>query len=219
MPLRSPGLEIGCVIVCLCVVAGVRCAVAAPAVGTSCPGGRIANFHLGEAEGRAKPLSVQVAGAECQIAGNALKAWILRGGRRIVYSVPGSGGFESEGQALVSYEAASGRRRTLLSESFAIDSVEEFRTSGTRARQGLLVTMHDGGLGASHVAVVDLDRGEVFLQQQAKVLRRRGDRLELAYFRDEDWEQMAQGGTPAPLRTRTFNLAALVKGKLIKRGE
>src|SRR5690349_10667365 len=56
------------------------------------------------------PLYVTVGGRETKIAADAIAAWIIDRGRRVVYSGrDGSGGYENEGQSLRVYDARTGR--------------------------------------------------------------------------------------------------------------
>jgi hypothetical protein len=103
----------------------------------------------------------------------------------------------------------------VLSEYFAIDTVQEVGTH--LGRYALLVEMRDGGLGATHIAVVDPARGEVFVKQKAKVMSRDGDKFVLGFFRDEDWETLARGEKVLPYRTQSYDIGTLLKGKPIVR--
>src|ERR1044072_723748 len=54
-----------------------------------------------EKDGIYGPLFVTIDGAERRITSDAQQAWILSGGRYVVYSASdGAGGFENEGQSL-----------------------------------------------------------------------------------------------------------------------
>jgi hypothetical protein len=181
-----------------------------------CPGapasGRITGIRA-EGKGLAPgSLFVIVGKTECRISVEALKAWILRGDKQVVFSTPGgAGGYENEGQSLHLYDLASDSDRLVLSEYFAINVVQDVQTlAGQRA---LIVEMRDGGLGASHIAIVDPNRGEVFVEQKAKVMSRTGDVLVLGYFHDEEWESLAHGMNVRPYRTKSYNLSVIMKGK------
>src|SRR5258706_14512997 len=148
---------------------------------------RIEKVRVDPADKTAGPLYVLAGGREFRVAGKALNAWIVGGGQQVAYSAPdGAGGYENEGNALHLYDLQSGKERKVLSEYFAIDRVTEVRTRN--GKTAFLVEMRDGGLGASHVAVVDPRRGEVFIASKARVQGRTGDRLVLGFYHDEDWE-------------------------------
>ena len=148
---------------------------------------RIEKVRVDHADKNAGPLYVSVGGRELRVTDKALNAWIVGGGRQVAYSAPdGAGGYENEGNALHLYDLQSGKERKVLSEYFAIDRVTEVRTRN--GKTAFLVEMRDGGLGASHVAVVDPRRGEVFIASKARVQGRTGDRLVLGFYHDEDWE-------------------------------
>jgi hypothetical protein len=162
------------------------------------------------------PLYVTVGGRERKVADDAIKAWIIQGGRKVVYSGrDGAGGFENEGQSLRAYDAATGARRKVLSEYYGIDEVEEVTTRG--GRTALLVEMSDGGLGASYLAVVDPARGEVFFRRWVKVISRRGDTVVLGHYKEDDWDKFMQNENAKvrPSRTEQVNLSAVLRRRVI----
>jgi hypothetical protein len=133
------------------------------------------------------PLYVTIGGRERKIADEAIEAWIIQGGRQVVYSGrDGAGGFENEGQSLRIYDARTGRQRKLMAEYVGITKVTEVTTS--KRRTALLVEMEDGGLGASYLAVVDPRRGEVFFRHWVKIISRRGDIIVIGHYREGDWD-------------------------------
>jgi hypothetical protein len=75
--------------------------------------------------------------------------------------------------------------------------------------------MRDGGLGASHVAVVDPHRGEVFAARKARLLYRKNDVIVIGHYRDQDWEAMARGKAISPCRTERYNLIRLLRRPVI----
>ena len=161
-------------------------------------------------------LFIVVGKTECKVSDDALKAWILRDGKQVIFSTPGgAGGFENEGQSLHLYDLVSDTQRVVLSEYFAIDAVQDVLTQ--TGQMAMIVEMRDGGLGASHVAIVDLHRGEVFVEQKAKVLSRTGDVLVLGYYHDEEWEALAHGINLRPYRTKSYSLSLIMKGEPIRR--
>src|SRR5262245_42319308 len=169
-----------------------------------------------EKEGIYGPLFVTIDGAEKKITGDAQQAWILSGGRYVVYSASdGAGGFENEGQSLHLYDVRTGRHKRILSEYFMVDKVDEVVTS--KNKRALLVHMMDGGLGASYVAVVDPLRGEVFFRRWARILARNGDNIVLGFYREDDWEKLDsdRGGTVRPYRSERYNLHSLLQRRVI----
>ncbi len=164
-----------------------------------------------EKEGIYGPLFVTIDGVEKRIAKEAQQAWILNDGRYVVYSgSDGAGGFENEGQSLHLYDVRTGNHKRILSEYFAIDKVDEVKTS--RNKRALLVHMADGGLGASYVAVVDPLRGEVFFRRWARIVARKGDVIVLGFYREEDWEKLDgdQAATVRPYKSERHNLNSLL---------
>lgn len=166
--------------------------------------------------GYAGPLLVTVGGRERKVAARVFKAWLVEGGRKVVYSGPdGAGGFENEGQSLYAYDPATGARRKVMSEYYMVDEVTGVTTSSKRT--ALLVEMSDGGLGASYFAVVDPSRGEVFFRRWAKVVSRRGDSVVLGHYGASDWEkfQASPKAKVTPGRTERINLTRVLGGRVI----
>lgn len=162
------------------------------------------------------PLFITAGGQEKQITDQAQQAWIINNGWQVVYSSSdGAGGFENEGQSLHRYDVRTGARKRILAEYFAVDTVEEVVTS-TKQR-ALLVTMADGGLGASYVAVVDPRRGEVFFRRWSRIMSRKGDVITLGFYREDDWEKLDgdQATKVRPYKTERHNLNMLLKRRVI----
>jgi hypothetical protein len=176
--------------------------------------GRVLRFRIERAGALPGALFIFRDGAETRIADDALNAWILANGHEVAYSSPdGAGGYENEGQALRLYDSRAGKATKILSEYFLIENVHEARaTNGQRA---LLVAMRDGGLGASHLAVVDPHRGEVFVKQKVRLVTERGGTVVVAYYRDEDWETLARGQPVSPYRKQSYSLRKLLKHEVI----
>ena len=149
------------------------------------------NFRLEKIEGEliAHRLYVTVNGREQKITNEALLAWIIDDGKSVAYSwTDGSGGFENEGQSLRIYDVRTGRIRKVLSEYMMIIALTPVRL--TTGQLALLIKMGDGGLGGSYFAVVDPKRGEVFYRRWAEVTRVNGDRITLAFYDPEKWEEI-----------------------------
>jgi hypothetical protein len=162
------------------------------------------------------PLFITVGGEERQVADEAIKAWVIQGGRKVVYSGrDGAGGYENEGQSLRAYDASTGASRKIMSAYYMVDGVTEVTTRA--GRTALLVEMSDGGLGASYVAVVDPARGEVFFRRWARVVSRRGDTVVLGHYREDDWERLNAGGNARvrPHRTERLNLNSVLRRRVI----
>lgn len=159
-------------------------------------------------------LWVTVGGQKTRVAAGAVKFWVIDEGRQIVYSgTDGAGGFENEGQSLWSY-APAGKPRKLLAEKYMIQDVKEFVVG---AKRGLIVEMRDGGLGASHVAVVDVARGQLLSVSQARVLRMEDGTLRLGFYREGDWEQLNAGKSIVPYRERQYDLNKVMSQPVMKR--
>jgi len=170
---------------------------------------RIEKVRVDRPDKNAGPLYASVGERELRVTDKALNAWIVNGGRQVAYSAPdGAGGYENEGNALHLYDLQSGKERKILSEYFAIDRVTEV---GTRnGRTAFLVEMRDGGLGASHFAVVDPSRGEVFIATKARLQDRTGDVLVLGFYRDDDWAVLANGQSVQPYKIKRYDIKRLL---------
>lgn len=155
-------------------------------------------------------LYARINGAAIAIADEAFKGWLLEGGRRVAYSgTDGAGGYENEGQSLYIYDMRTRASRKVLSALYTIDTVTELRTR--TGRHALLVEMRDGGLGASHLAVVDPMRGATFARSQVKLLQRRGDVIVLGSYGESDWERMNGDVTVKPHKRVQYDIDALIK--------
>jgi hypothetical protein len=155
-------------------------------------------------------LYVTIGRTEKKIADVALKAWIIEGGRRVLYSArDGAGGYENEGQSLHLYDASTGTQRKILSEYFVITSVEELKSAS--GQTALLVKMTDGGLGASHLSVVDPKRGEVFFAGGAKVEARGEGAIVVGSYQDEDWDKLRAHAKVRPFKTDRYDVDDLLR--------
>jgi hypothetical protein len=164
-----------------------------------------------EMDGIYGPLFVTIDGTEKKVAEQAQQAWILSGGRYVVYSSSdGAGGYENEGQSLHLYDVRTGKQKRIMSEYFMVEKVTEVVTS--RKKRALLVELEDGGLGASYVAVVDPLRGEVFFRRWARIMRRTGDTIVLGFYREDDWDKLDNepGQKVRPHRTERHNLNSIL---------
>jgi hypothetical protein len=162
------------------------------------------------------PLFITIAGKEKKITDQAQQAWLINGGRHVVYSSSdGAGGFENEGQSLHLYDVGSGNRKRIMSEYFMVDKVEEVVTS--KKKRALLVEMMDGGLGASYVAVIDPWRGEVFFRRWARILARKGDTILIGFYKEDDWEKLDndKGRKVRPYKSERHNLNSLLLRRVI----
>ena len=162
------------------------------------------------------PLYVTVGGAERKVADGAARAWVIRGGRQVVYSaLDGAGGYENEGQSLRAYDAATGRSRKIMSAYYMIDKVTEATTNA--GKTALLVEMSDGGLGASYLAVVDPARGEVFFRRWVKLVSRRGDVISIGHYREADWAKLGEdeNAKVTPYKVERQNLNTVLRGRVI----
>lgn len=159
-------------------------------------------------------LFVTIAGTEKKVTDQAQQAWIINGGRHVVYSSSeGAGGYENEGQSLHLYDVGTGKHKRIMSEYFMVETVKEVITSNKK--RALLVTMEDGGLGASYVAVVDPLRGEVFFRRWARILANNGDTITLGFYREADWGEPEGSKKVRPYKRERHNLKTLLRRPVI----
>ena len=160
------------------------------------------------------PLFVTIDGKEKKVAKQAQQAWIFNSGRHVVYSSSdGAGGYENEGQSLHLYDVGTGNHKQIMSEYFMVDSLKEIITSNKK--RALLVTLEDGGLGASYLAVVDPWRGEVFFRRWVQLLANNGDTFVLGFYKEGDWGDMVEGKKVRPYRKERHNLKTLLLRRVI----
>jgi uncharacterized protein YecT (DUF1311 family) len=158
-------------------------------------------------------LFVTIGKTEKKITDQAQQAWIINRGRHVVYSSSeGAGGYENEGQSLHLYDVATGNQKRIMSHYFMVQTVKETVTS--KNKRALLVTMEDGGLGASYIAVVDPWRGEVFFRRWARILANKGDTLILGFYREDDWGEV-EASKVRPYKTERHNLNSLLARPVI----
>ena len=153
-------------------------------------------------------LFVTIDGTEKKVTDQAQQAWIINGGRHVVYSSSeGAGGYENEGQSLHLYDVNTGKQKRIMSHYFMVQSVKEVVTS--RNKRALLVTMEDGGLGASYVAVVDPWRGQVFFRRWARILSDKGDTVVLGFYKEDDWGE-TDASKMRPYKRERHNLNSIL---------
>jgi len=159
-------------------------------------------------------LFVTIAGTEEKVTDQAQQAWIINGGRHVVYSSSeGAGGYENEGQSLHLYDLDTRNHKRIMSEYFMVQKVKEVITSNKK--RALLVTMEDGGLGASYLAVVDPLRGEVFFRRWVRILANNGDLVVLGFYREKDWGDLEEGKKVRPYKKESHNLKTLLQRPVI----
>ena len=159
-------------------------------------------------------LFVTIAGTEEKVTDQAQRAWIINGGRHVVYSSSeGAGGYENEGQSLHLYDLDTRNHKRIMSEYLMVQRVKEVITSNKK--RALLVTMEDSGLGASYLAVVDPWRGEVFFRRWVRILANNGDIIILGFYREKDWGDLEEGKKVRPYKTERHNLNSLLRRRVI----
>ena len=193
------------------------------------PQPRASDFRLEKLDGTlGNRLYITVNGRERKISNQALKAWLIDDGKSVVYSwLDGSGGYENEGQSLRIFDVRTTKTRKILSEYVEIVALMPVRLS--TGQLALLVKMADGGLGAGYFAVVDPKRGEVFYRRWAELTELAGDRIKLAFYDADNWDQIneARAGQQddpnqvisrtnvKPVRTENHDLKRVLRMKVI----
>lgn len=173
-------------------------------------------------------LFIKVGGKKRKIAEEAVEAWIINDGKEVVYSgADGSGGFENEGQSLRIYNVKTGKTRKIMSEYTIVMGVTSVKLSN--GQNALLVRLEDGGLGASYFAVLDPKRGQVLSKNFAEPTEIKGDKVTLAFYKNEDWDAIIQKrdwkndtkkAIPEPTavkpeKTETLDLKDVMKNEVI----
>jgi hypothetical protein len=154
-------------------------------------------------------LYATIGGSERKVADAAEKAWVLHDNHGILYAGrDGAGGNDNEGESLWLYEVQGGARRKLMAEYYVVNEVKEAPT--TNGKSALLVEMMDTNIDAMHLAVVDPTRGEVFCEDGAKLASVDGDNITLAFYRDDDWDNLHDNPDIKPQKTEKHDLKELL---------
>jgi len=137
------------------------------------------------------------------IATDATAAWLIDDDKAIAYAVRSNR--EGEPSDLFLYLIADATKRLIYSAPFVVDDVQWIPLP--RQAPVLLVSMHDHGLGASHFAIVDPERGQLLLRRRAEVINRTGSRLTVATYPLQEW------GHPdaKPSKTENLDIATFAK--------
>ncbi len=158
-------------------------------------------------------LVVTIAGQSKTITPMAFNAWIIEQGRAVLWSGPdGAGGFENEGQSLWRYDAETGKKRRVSADYFEIDSVREVKSKS--GKPSFVVTMNDGGLGGTHLAVINPTRGIVWRQPMARLTAIRNGRLAVGII-TEDSVNDTTTKYPKVTRMLYFDIDEWLKRKVI----
>ncbi|MBS1796050.1 MAG: hypothetical protein JSS81_19520 [Acidobacteria bacterium] len=174
-------------------------------------------------------LYITVGGREVRVTDQAVEAWIVDGGRSVVYSARDGAGFgDSRGQSLRIYDVAGGQTLKIMAERAEVNGLSEVRLSD--GALALLVRLSDGGSGEPYAAVVDPLRGQVYRQRSAEFSEIRGDTAKVVHYGKADWDDLFQARvekdkankTAVPMkvkakiaRTETLDLKKMLKLKVI----
>lgn len=72
-------------------------------------------------------------------------------------------------------------------------------------KPALLVKMSDDGIGAPRIAVVDPKRGEVLYKAWAEITQIKGDKIILAYYTEEAWNDIEVDDGPRVIEEQDPN--------------
>ena len=175
-------------------------------------------------------LYITVNGKPRKISDAARDAWIINGGKEVVFSWANrERGFEAEGESLSVYDVKTRKTRNVMDESTAVTGLSEVKLSN--GKTALLVSLSDGGLGASYFAVVDPQRGQVLSENFTELTQIKADKIKLAFYENhEDWDAINQERTwefqrsqsalakptkVKPAKTQILDLKEILKNKVI----
>jgi hypothetical protein len=156
-------------------------------------------------------LTVLVNDVATQVATGVREAMIVDGGRHLVFTTTSGKGFEAEGENLYVFNPRTGKIGLLASEVFyfELSATQSVRVKGVPT---LVASMRDGGLGASHVAIINMRRGEVFRAPLSTASVVQGGKVTIDTFPAEHWE-----GLPTqPKKSEVIDLAVVNKAPLVE---
>lgn len=145
------------------------------------------------------------------------RSWKLFDGALVATSgADGAGGYENEGQSLRVEDTAAHTTTLVVQDYFTIKDV-----TGATSKKGaraVLVQLMDGMSDAPHVAVVDPKRGTVWRKTFASVTKCEGGQLEIATYREKDFEDhdSGAGARAKPSGAEKLDLDKLLGGAVIK---
>ncbi|PKO19645.1 hypothetical protein CVU37_02870 [candidate division BRC1 bacterium HGW-BRC1-1] len=136
------------------------------------------------------------------------KGWVVDEGRTVLFSAPGEGGYEGEGQTLMKVALTCDcKAKPVVSEPQRIDNVREVMDKSERPLW--VMELSDGGAGIGHVTVVDPTRNLVILRKSGvKVLDIADGQMKLGVYEGEAaWSDLAAGKTVEPAKREAVDLA------------
>ena len=159
-------------------------------------------------------LYITVGGKEIKLTDEAVEAWIIDGGKSVVYSGRDGAGFaDSRGQSLRIYEVVTGKTNKIMAERADILGLSEVKLSS--GEPALLVRLEDGGSGTPYAVVVDPKRGEVLRRSGAEFSEIKDDTAKIVYYQSNDWETIFQPRAGKDNKNKTA-IPMKVKAKIKK---
>ena len=154
-------------------------------------------------------LYISVGDQEWAVYDQALLYWISEDKGTIYWSYPHrKSGYEAEGQGLMRYQTESDAVEIVFEDDVMIVSVTE--TYSKSGRLALLVAMEDGAFGGPVVAVIDPDRGRVFREPFAKIVKNEDGVITVELYDVRDIAELDGRGTPEPTLSHDFDLDELL---------
>ena len=162
----------------------------------------------GASDGRPGRVIGTINGKDDVLADAGFSAWVVDEGRTILFSAPGSGGYENEGQTLMKVVLTCDcKPKKVVEENFLIRNVREVFDASSRSVW--VLEMSDGGAGIGRVAVVDPMRSMVVYRKDgAKVLEAADGKLTLGLYEGEGpWADLSAGKPVEPATREVVDIA------------
>lgn len=162
----------------------------------------------GASEGRPGRVVGTINGKDEVLADAGFRAWVVDEGRTVLFSAPGTGGFEGEGQTLMKVVLTCDcKPKKVVEEKFLIQNVRE--AFDATSRSVWVLEMADGGAGIGRVALVDPMRSMVVYRKDgAKVLEAGEGKVTLGLFEGEGpWADLAAGKSVEPASREVVDIA------------
>ena len=169
----------------------------------------ITKFHI---QPNSHALYATVNGTEKKVANEALEAWKIESGRKLVYTASdGPNGPNGLGESVNVYDAESRQHKRIAALEDAIISLKEARSSDGKTALLLVLGSEEGC--EENLSVIDPTRGEVFSEFGVRLLSVRGDAISLGYFTEKDWDTQCDEHPKKikPSKTKSYTLTALLK--------
>ncbi len=147
------------------------------------------------------------------------QAWVMLNGKAVLFSAPGTGGYENEGQRLMKYDlSCSCKPKPVTTEAQRIENVRE--VPDRNGSPVWVMELKDGGAGIWNVAIIDPVRNQVvYRKPAARVVGAGNGEITLATYApgESAWQQIAAGRQVQPAATETLDLARVRKGTVVAR--